>query len=924
LKSFYIILLSILTLSNAYSQKHFNNWYFGNKAGITFNTPTGEPDILLDGAMETGEGCSTFSDSSGNLMFYTDGRSVWNKNHQLMTNGTDLAGHTSSTQCGLIVPLPNSDSIFYIFTNDAIENGFSKGFNYSVVDISLENGLGAVTQKNIHVYNNKSEKLTAVSHKNESDIWIVTQDIDKNVFTVFLLNDEGLDTKRIESPAYFSKQKSQAGVLKFSPLGNKLVLAQYNVESVKLYDFDNENGLISNEMDFNISSTGSFETYGAEFSENGKMLYVSSNSMLHQYDISSNNQSQIEKSEIIIFKANIGQQLWALERGPDNKIYIANRGLILSVINQPNLPGKKCDFKYYAIDLKGRSSAYGLPNAIKTYNFVKKNIENITVCEGDTVFLSTANFADAYYEWAGPEGFISTLQNPVLISTNITMSGNYNFIVRNSGKIISQGTVIVTIHPRQKILFSGVEEIVVCEKFYDLQAIENHNGCSISWAGIHSTENTLHVTKSGAYTVFVENEFGCIDSATIEIKLKDSPDLEIIGDYVFCKGETIEISANYDYSKFVWSTGDTTKSISVDSEGFYFLVCEDDNGCKDSTGIRISELGKNIMISKYNHNYGHIDAGNLSEFTFTIFNNETKDITIQNLFIKNNPNHFELSHPALPITMKPKERIDITINFFPKYDIVIFDSLVIQINSPCEITNYISLKAVSEGQIIVDFWMPDTTAEVGTANYLMPMYVQLKNVSNTEFMTNIKAKITFLRTLFHVNNITTGQFSSEKLKDSISFNIELQDVIISDKLNILSNFEGLVLFNEIGYTDFIIEQLEFDNPYLIINAKNGSLTINELCNSELKGITFREGSFIGINNERNQIGQAVAYCGQAGGYEFSVVSSAGELLFTSNWITFSKSEKYFELSEVISSSGLYLLVLKSPDGFDIQKITFIK
>ena len=916
--------MSILTLSNLYSQKHYNNWYFGSKAGITFNTPSGEPDILLDGAMDTSEGCSTFSDSSGNLLFYTDGRSVWNRNHQIMNNGTGLAGHTSSSQCGLIVPKPNSDSIFYIFTNDAIENGFSKGFNYSIVDISLDNGLGSVTQKNIHIFNNKSEKVTAVSHKNESDIWIVTQDITKDVFTVFLLNENGFDTNRIESPATFSQNISKAGTIKFSPLGNKLVLAQYNVKSVKLYDFDKETGLVSNEMEFNISTTGNFETYGAEFSENGKMLYISSNTTLHQFDVSSNNQSQIEKSEIIIYKTTLGQQLWALERGPNNKIYIANRGLILSVINQPNLSGNKCDFKYYSIDLKGRASAYGLPNAIKTYNFVKKNIDSISVCEGDTVFLISANHAGASYVWAGPAEFTSTEQNPVLISTKDTMSGNYSYIIRSNGKILSQGTVIVTIHPRQEILFSGEKEIVVCEKFYDLQAVENPAGCNISWSGINSTENKVHITKSGIYSVLVKNEFGCKDSATIEIKLKDSPDLEIIGDNVFCKGGTIEISANYDFSKYLWSTGDTTKSISVDSEGYYFLVCEDKNGCKDSTGISISELGKNVMISKSSHDFGYVDAGNLSEFTFTIFNNESKDITIQNLFIKNMPLHFELIHQQLPIILKPKERIDITINFIPKYDVTIFDSLVIQITSPCNITNYISLRAISEGQIYVDFWMPDTTALVGTENYQMPIYVQLKNVSNTEFKTNIKAKITFLRTLYYANNITTGQYSSDKLKDSISFNIEIQDVIVSDKLNVLSNFEGLVLFNETGITDFIIENLEFDNPYLIINSKNGSLKINQLCNSELKGIKYREGSFIGINNERNQIGQAVAYCGQSGDYKFSVISLNGELLFSSRWSASSKTEKYFELSEIISNSGLFLLVLNSPEGIVLQKITFIK
>jgi len=75
--------------------------------------------------MDTNEGCSVLSDSNGALLFYTVGRTVWNKFHQVMKNGTGLPGHSSSTQSALIVPKPGSEYIYFIFTNDASENQFA-------------------------------------------------------------------------------------------------------------------------------------------------------------------------------------------------------------------------------------------------------------------------------------------------------------------------------------------------------------------------------------------------------------------------------------------------------------------------------------------------------------------------------------------------------------------------------------------------------------------------------------------------------------------------------------------------------------------------------------------------------------------------------------------------------------------------------
>ncbi|MBL4905263.1 MAG: hypothetical protein JKZ00_04480, partial [Flavobacteriaceae bacterium] len=70
-----ILLLFISTLS--FGQKEANIWYFGANAGLDFNTSP--PTALTDGELNTLEGCSSFSDADGNLLFYSDGIIVYDK-----------------------------------------------------------------------------------------------------------------------------------------------------------------------------------------------------------------------------------------------------------------------------------------------------------------------------------------------------------------------------------------------------------------------------------------------------------------------------------------------------------------------------------------------------------------------------------------------------------------------------------------------------------------------------------------------------------------------------------------------------------------------------------------------------------------------------------------------------------------------------
>ncbi|HKC67562.1 MAG TPA: hypothetical protein VKG26_04985, partial [Bacteroidia bacterium] len=130
----YILFLPFLCVA----QKQGNIWYFGNHAGIDFNS--GSPVPLSNGQTYSPdgtpiEGTSVISDNTGALLFYTNGMKIWNRNQQVMPNGNNLLGNFSSSQAALIVPKPGSSRYFYVFTTDDFsEDNLQYGFRYTVVD----------------------------------------------------------------------------------------------------------------------------------------------------------------------------------------------------------------------------------------------------------------------------------------------------------------------------------------------------------------------------------------------------------------------------------------------------------------------------------------------------------------------------------------------------------------------------------------------------------------------------------------------------------------------------------------------------------------------------------------------------------------------------------------------------------------------
>lgn len=445
------------------AQGEANNWYFGNKAGISFNS--GVPVALTDGEMQADEGCATLSDANGQLLFYTNGITVWNRNHQIMPNGTGLLGHQSSTQSGTIVPMPGSTHLFYVFTLDFQSN--PNGFRYSIIDLNLDGGLGAVTStKNVLIYTPSCEKISVVKHANDSDYWIVTRESNNNRFNALLLSNSGLSNTPIISNSSFSitQNTETLGAMKISPDGTKIAVCYdfFPNARLELLDFNNVTGQLTNPQIIVTSTTGG-GFYGVEFSPNSKLLYVCEGQgrKIHQFNLLS---SPISSSQILLFDdgpvaLNFPR---SLQLAPDGKIYVAMTGqTFLSVINNPNLQGIACDFSLNAVGLGGRFCYSGLPVFNQSYFAPAIQFQNS--CVGETVEFQLSNPNVTSALWNFGDGTISNSLSP---SHAYTAPGVYTVSVTatsSTGTGVTSRDITIVAIP----MANQPENILICDSNND-------------------------------------------------------------------------------------------------------------------------------------------------------------------------------------------------------------------------------------------------------------------------------------------------------------------------------------------------------------------------------------------------------------------------------------------------------------------------
>jgi hypothetical protein len=106
------------------------------------------------------------------------------------------------------------------------------------------------------------------------------------------------------------------------------------------------------------------------------------------------------------------------------------------------------------------------------------------------------------------------------------------------------------------------------------------------------TTQSIQVMTAGAYSVAVVDANGCKGIANKNIAAFNQPTAFISGTLSFCDGgNTTTLEAGLNYKDYLWSTGETTHSISVTSIGTYYVTVTDLNGCMDSTSATVTVEG---------------------------------------------------------------------------------------------------------------------------------------------------------------------------------------------------------------------------------------------------------------------------------------------------------------------------------------------
>ncbi len=569
LKKSILFIVLLACFENSYGQSFFNKWYFGANAGLDFNS--GSP-VAVTGSANTVEGTAAISDASGNLLFYSDGITVWNSNHVPMPNGTGLLGNVSSTQSALIVPDPGNLNQYYLF---AAPTGLG-AFTYSIVDMTLAGGLGDVTAvKNVSLHPVSTERATAVRHPNGTDIWIIGHEPDNDVFFAYRLTPAGFVLPPVLSSAgsVHAGSSNYIGYLKPSHQGNKLAIAIRYLDLFEIFDFDKSTGIVSNAITFPAAYPYS---YGVEFSPDDSRLYMSGGlgtTYINQVNMNAGSPAAIIASSTLIANPATGGAMGALQLGPDCKIYAAKYGTFnLGVINDPDSLGLVCNYVDNQINLSPSSSQAGLPNFFEMGSCCSLFTINLgndtTLCQGQSVILSGGSASS--YLWS--DGSTTS-------SITVMVAGTYWLQASNS-QCSASDTISVSFNPTPTVNLGN--DTTLCQG--QTITLIGDSASAYLWSD-GSTTSAITVSSAGTYWLQASNGL-CSTTDTIIISFNSIPIVSLGNDTTLCQGQTITLNGGA-ASAYLWSNGSTNSSITVSSAGTYWLQAS--NGqCSSADTIIIS------------------------------------------------------------------------------------------------------------------------------------------------------------------------------------------------------------------------------------------------------------------------------------------------------------------------------------------------
>ncbi|MCF8295320.1 MAG: hypothetical protein K9I34_04570, partial [Bacteroidales bacterium] len=507
-----IFMVLLIAQGRLFAQKEANHWIFDINIYLDFSSGTPVATVPPSGPCGTWgaptcyfflcqSGCSSISNENGDLVLYADNNVIYNSDFDTIQNGL-INSNLFSRQC-IIIPRPQRPNRYYVITTPWYM--VSNGVRYTEVDIFANGGLGSAISVNTILLPNACQKVTAVYHKNQIDIWLLVHQYHSNAFYAYLVTKNGINlspvisnvgTSHTENPStnWCYSDLAGNGEMKFSTDGDKVACAIKGLDIVEVFDFDNATGVLSNPVSLVCG-----EIESVEFSPDGTLLYTGSfpnpgiyggcnlilegnSSKIYQYDLISEDSAAIVNSKTAISIQAIGWKKY-LQLGPDMKIYsVSEFEEHLGVITSPNSTGILCDFDSIGFtfptnyQINDRNS---LPNFLRSS--LDRNILFEDVCMGDTTLIFTltnTNFDSIMWSFNDFQLGNQSIWNQDSVYFPFTRPGSYTIYLyryRDGHQDITSKTL--NILPQVNISLSDTTVCQGSEYIFDL----NIPYCEFGW-----------------------------------------------------------------------------------------------------------------------------------------------------------------------------------------------------------------------------------------------------------------------------------------------------------------------------------------------------------------------------------------------------------------------------------------------------------
>jgi gliding motility-associated-like protein len=528
------------------AQKRYNVWAFGKQGGINFNTtppsgfksksPERDPPYYL----------SSICDTSGELMFYTDGLTVYNRDGFKMpkyNNWWPLAGNVMPLVC----PRPGSDTLFYLFAISDAANPYE--LQAFPLRLKAPGDLDEMIYPRPTGPNNFQKRLkkkcsmivAGTAHCNQKDYWISTYS-DHALYS-FLVTAAGINEVPVvttvpENIILDSTVSPGLSNMKFSANGEKAVVPNFDENKVVVFDFDNATGKFSNPLKIGVKDGLTLEE--ADLSPDGSKLYLATKYSendgrpityhdIGQMDLNAGTTSAIENTFVILTpiadletcnRATCFFVYRTINVGPDGRMYIgmryATRATItvdesFSIIEAPNTAGVNCLYKkaHFNVGSKYlfagynyvRSSSYTLKENGITVN--KQNCADKPVQFG-VLFSKVDSVRWDFGDPASGANNVSTSLNP---SHQYPAPGSYTVKAIIYSKCIADtATSFITIKPDVSVKVPAqIKDTSICVG--DILTLNARDGTSNAYQwenGLILADRTIN--EAGHYKVMIMND----------------------------------------------------------------------------------------------------------------------------------------------------------------------------------------------------------------------------------------------------------------------------------------------------------------------------------------------------------------------------------------------------------------------------------